>query len=184
MKEEWRPIKGFEGIYEVSNLGRVRSVDRVVEFERKNGTVIRWTKKGKIRTPCLDGKKNYLHVILTDGKRKRQANVHRLVAEAFIANPDNLPEVNHIDENKTNNAADNLEWCDHVYNNNYGKKRFITRGERNPQCKMAEATIQAIRREYDPSNVGTRICDLSRKYGISQTHVYNIVNGIRWGWLE
>lgn len=183
-KENWKPIKGFEGFYEISDLGRVRSIDRVVEFNRRNGTVVSRRTKGRLLHPGFDGKKNYLHVTLSRGKIRTVAMLHRLVAEAFIENPNALPEVNHKDEDKTNNAVDNLEWCDHIYNNNYGKKMFCHQGENNPQCKFPIETILAIKREYDPTKEGGRICDLSRKYGVSQPHIRSIITGFRWGWLE
>ena len=104
MEEIWKDIKGFEGKYQVSNLGRVRGFVRV---------------KGKILSyhPSSDG---YLRAELRKDGKKIRFYVHRLVAQAFISNPDNLPEVNHKDEDKTNNKVDNLEWCTHEYNANYG----------------------------------------------------------------
>lgn len=112
--EIWKDIKDFEGLYQVSNLGRVRSLDRPYH-------------KGKILTPAFDGKKNYLFVGLHKNKVVKQKNVHRLVAETFIDNPNNYPCINHIDENKTNNHVENLEWCTIKYNSNYGngKERMI-----------------------------------------------------------
>lgn len=113
--EEWRPIEGFEGLYEVSNLGNVKSVERYVFHLRYGKKFI----KEKIRKP-IDSGIGYLQVVLfKNGKRKNHL-VHRLVAEAFISNPNNLPQVNHKDEDKTNNNVNNLEWCTSKYNNNYG----------------------------------------------------------------
>lgn len=107
MKEEWRPIKGFEGKYEVSNLGRIRSLN--------------YRGIGKVQVLKLAANKdNYLLVDLCREGKKKTYQVHRLVAEAFIPNPNNLPCVNHLNEQKQDNRASNLEWCDHKYNNNYG----------------------------------------------------------------
>lgn len=118
MNEEWRPVKGFEGIYEVSNLGRVRGIDRKIVL--KTGRVMPW--KGRERKKVLDHR-GYLRVMLSNGeKREHSRLVHRMVAEAFIPNPGNLPEVNHKDENKTNNRVDNLEWCTHRANSRYGSR--------------------------------------------------------------
>lgn len=103
-KEEWKPVEGYEGLYEISSLGRVKSL---------------WFGKEKILKP-MKTKYGYLRVALfRDGKGKFLL-IHRLVAEAFIPNPKRLPEINHIDEDKTNNAKSNIEWCSRRYNINYG----------------------------------------------------------------
>ncbi len=116
MEEEWRPIKGYEGLYEVSNMGRVRSLDRVVKDRWGNNRI----REGKIMS--LNKKKHgYFHVNLYDKNSIRKTYaVHRLVAMTFIPNPNNLPQINHKDENPGNNSVGNLEWCDSKYNNNYG----------------------------------------------------------------
>lgn len=109
--EEWRPIPGYEGSYEVSNTGLVRSVDKIVKS--------RWgcmrTIKGHIKKQCL-ARNGYLCVSLYDRDKFSYSTVHRLVAMVFIPNPNNLPVVNHIDGNKLNNNASNLEWCSYQYN--------------------------------------------------------------------
>ena len=178
--EVWKPIQGCEG-YEVSSFGNVRSVDRVVLVTSCNGKQFERNYSGKLIKPHLDGQGNYFHVYL--GKRKI-ANVHRLVAEAFLPNPLDLPEVNHKDENKQNNRADNLEWCDHVYNNNYCSKLKYTRGERNPQNKFSEDIVRAIKSSYIPNDKENGVAGLAKKYGMSQTHVCAIIKGRRWGWIN
>ena len=115
MSEIWKPIKNFEGLYEVSNLGRVRSLDRVVR--NRSGYAVR---KGKLIKEAAVSGKAYRKVGLWKNNMGTNVLVHRLVAEAFIPNPYNLPEVNHKDENPSNNCADNLEWCDADYNMHYG----------------------------------------------------------------
>lgn len=110
MIEIWKPIPEFNGRYEVSNLGRIKS------FTRK--------KEGEIINGSPDGK-GYIMVKLYYGSQKnKMCKVHRLVAEAFIENPNNYPQVNHKDEDKTNNCVDNLEWCTNEYNINYGTGRM------------------------------------------------------------
>ena len=119
MQEEWRPIKEFDGIYEVSSLGRVRSIGRYARIANGN---YRYA-KGKIKKI---GKypNGYSMVNFTVNGTHITRLVHRLVAQAFIPNPDNLPQVNHKDEDITNNSADNLEWCTPEYNANYGTRNL------------------------------------------------------------
>lgn len=122
MEEIWKAIEGYEGKYEVSNLGRVRSLDRIAyRFNRRIGKETSYMVKGRI-CGMLTEKHGYFRIPLIKGGRGsvRHFLVHRLVAETFIPNPDNLPMVNHKDENKKNNRVDNLEWCDNDYNIHYG----------------------------------------------------------------
>ena len=114
-KEFWKNIKDYENLYQGSNLGRVRSFDRWVKG--RNGS-LRFC-KGRILKPGINGR-GYLQVDLCKNGKVKKFLVHRLVAEAFLPNPDNLPEVNHKDENKQNNNVENLEWCDRTHNVNYG----------------------------------------------------------------
>ena len=115
-EEIWRPIVGYEGLYEVSSYGRVRSLDR---YDNKNHF-----RKGLIMKQNDSGNgRGYMSVILCLNGKIKKYLVHRLVAQAFIPNPDNLPEVNHKDENPGNNNVTNLEWCDHSYNINYGTRK-------------------------------------------------------------
>lgn len=118
-KEEWRAVSGYEDIYEVSNLGNVRSLDRYVR-SKHDGCVA--FIKGKSLT-AIKNKGGYLRVNLCDSNGRKAKFIHRLVCLAFIPNPDNLPEINHKDENTFNNCVDNLEWCTSKYNSNYGHHR-------------------------------------------------------------
>lgn len=113
MQEIWKDIEGFEGVYQISSKGNVRSLNRYVNC--KGGVRI---EIGKPIKPKLIGR-GYHQVFLRNNGTHKQLLVHRLVAQAFLPNPDNLPEVNHIDENKTNNCIENLEWCDSTYNMRY-----------------------------------------------------------------
>ena len=106
--EEWRDIKGYEGLYQVSNEGRVKSLN----YHRQG---VEQVLKLQIT------ERGYKRVVLCDGVCKIYF-VHRLVAEAFIPNPNNFPIINHKDENPSNNIAENLEWCDYKYNNTYNDR--------------------------------------------------------------
>ena len=133
MEEVWKDIEGYEGIYQVSNLGRVRSVDRVVHrTDPRHGKPISFVLKGTIMKPQLNKKTGYLSVHLKVIEPFKTGLIHRLVGKAFIPNPDNLPEINHKNRFRDDNRAVNLEWCTKDYNVNYdgakqrgAEKRFI-----------------------------------------------------------
>lgn len=125
MQELWKDIPGFENDYQVSNLGRVKSKDRIILV--CDTTLYNRHLKSKILKQGLT--KGYPSVSLHIEKKIKIVYVHRLVALAFIPNPYNLPQINHKDENPKNNCVDNLEWCDSKYNNNYGTKN--ARGSAN-----------------------------------------------------
>ena len=116
--ENWKDIKGYEGFYQVSDCGNVRSLERDVYNPR--GTVIRHMEE-KILAPNLN-RCGYQYVSFSLNGKIKSITVHRLVAEAFIPNPENKPQVNHLDEVKTNNVVENLEWCSAQENVNYGTR--------------------------------------------------------------
>ena len=133
MKEVWKNISGYEGLYQVSNLGRVKSLDRGTRSGRG-----RYARKGQILKPYKNGS-GYLRVDLykNDGTKQRKT-IHRLVCEAFLSNPNNLPEINHKDENKENNAVSNLEWCTPKQNCNYGTRtRRIAKKKLKPVAQFS-----------------------------------------------
>lgn len=106
MEEIWKDIKGYEGVYKVSNKGRVKHISK----QNNQENICKIYKSNS----------NYLTVFLYKTNHQKHVFVHRLVAQAFIENPLNLPCVNHKDENRENNCVENLEWCTHKYNMNYG----------------------------------------------------------------
>lgn len=122
MEEIWKPIPGFEGYYEVSNLGRVKSLDR--KILSKKGTV--YSKPGRIRKPVSNYVTGYLSVVLCGEKTKKTMSLHRIVALAFLENPHNYECVNHKSEDKHDNRVENLEWCDKAYNNAYGSRKVAS----------------------------------------------------------
>lgn len=150
--EEWRDIKGYEGYYQVSNQGRIRN-----------------TNSGRIRATYTN-RFGYIGVGLHKDGEIHEKKIHRLVAEAFIPNPDNLPEVNHKDENKENNTVENLEWCTRKYNINYGTRndRQKEKVTNNPNIskpvgqytldgelvKVWPSLAETGRNGYNPNGVG------------------------------
>lgn len=126
--EIWKSIDGYNGLYEVSNFGNVKRVSHKTKL--KNGAIRTFDEKLKKQGTDKDG---YKTVMLYIGRNKKLFKVHRLVALAFIDNPNNLPMINHKDENKANNNINNLEWCDVLYNNNYG-----TRNKRLSESKKGK----------------------------------------------
>ena len=118
MKEIWKDIPNFEGLYQVSNLGNIKGLDRYVNSAIKNNNRVK--RKGKLLKQY--NKRGYFQVSLSKNHKRYYFNVHRLVAIAFLPNPDNLPQVNHKDENPLNNILSNLEWCTAKYNCNYGTR--------------------------------------------------------------
>lgn len=113
--EIWRDVVGYEDTHQVSNLGRVRVKERVINTSTGK-------RKYKSKLLRIQTSRGYKFVTLVVKNNRKTAYIHRLVAEAFIPNPENLPEVNHKDENKLNNCVDNLEWCTVAYNNTYGTR--------------------------------------------------------------
>lgn len=150
MEERWAPVPQYEGFYEVSTLGQVRSLPHLAKHSRK-GYVKR---RGKIlaQHPDADG---YLEVNLSKHGKVRQFRVHRLVCTAFLPNPDNLPVVNHKDFDKSNNCIYNLEWCSQKYNALHavsnGRLPHISKEAR---CRISKAASESSRRPVVCSTTG------------------------------
>lgn len=132
--EVWKTINGYNERYEVSNYGNVRSKDMIVNGRLKDCHKI----KGRILKPCND-KEGYKNIVLCINKKRKTFRLHRLVAIAFIPNPDNLPEIDHIDGDRTNNHLDNLRWSTRKANaNNPITRKRVSEsktGELNPNFK-------------------------------------------------
>ena len=112
MEEIWKDIPGYEGLYQVSSLGRIKSVERMVYIQMPDGRHSYWRhKKEKIKTTPVFGSAGYCQLMLYKGNVGKMFQVHRIVCLAFIPNPNNLPTVNHKNGIRTDNRLDNLEWC-------------------------------------------------------------------------
>ena len=171
-EEIWKDIPGYEGLYKASNLGRVQSLDK----RRKNGA---------FREGCILKMQTWPHgykkVTLYDGTGSRKTMfVHRIVAITFIDNPNNYAEINHIDEDPSNNNVNNLEWCTKRYNQNYGHRLSKVRGENNAQHKLTEEQVKEIKRTYKYGVRMYGVPSLSKQYGVSCKTVQNILDGIKW----
>lgn len=170
MSEEiWKDIDGYEGYYQVSSLGRVRSLDRTVV--NRNG--VERFQRGKILIPALNGH-GYYFVVLSKNNKQKDSVIHRLVAKAFLPNPDNLPQVNHINEVKTCNRVDNLEYCTQQYNLAYGTGRQrCSRSQLNGKRskKIYQYTIDGELVNIFPSS---HECE---RNGYNRAHIYQCCIG-------
>ena len=119
--EVWRDIESYEGLYQVSNLGRIKSSNRKIYSDRyKNGIFV----KEKIRKNNID-KYGYNYIILYKKGKNKTYKIHRLVAQAFIPNPNNYPCINHKNKIRNDNRVENLEWCDVKYNNQFSRGKSV-----------------------------------------------------------
>ena len=169
MREEiWKDIEGYEGYYMVSNMGNVKSLGN---GKSRNSNY----SKERILKPSKN-KDGYLYVFLyKDGKRKFYT-VHQLVGNAFLSNPQGYKEVNHIDEDKTNNRADNLEWCSRVYNNTYnGRAKKV--GKKNTNHPKKSKPVIAIHKINGLILEFSSIMEASRQIGIDSSHICECCKG-------
>lgn len=169
-KEIWKPVKGFEGKYEVSDKGHVRRLS-YVKHTKRNGDVVVPIKKLKL----LPQNSGYMRVaLIVPGTRKWKSKlVHRLVAESFIPNPNNYPIVNHRDEDKTNNCVENLEWCTQSHNMTWNgvSKRVSAKMKGRP----AHNRIQVI--DINSKIIYNSLSDCYKKIKIPYYKIHDMVHG-------
>lgn len=159
MQEIWKDIEGYEGFYQVSNKGRIKSLDRLVRSKCGSTQL----KRGKVLKP-QNTRDGYLQVTLSKYSKLKTYKIHQLVGKAFLLNPNNYVEINHKDENTLNNDFRNLEWCSRSYNNNYGN--------RNLKCSLA---VKGVKR---PQSVIDKISESCRQKSMKGKH-WKLVNGKR-----
>lgn len=146
----WKDIKGYEGLYQVSNTGKIRN-----------------TKTKYILKPVTQSN-GYMKVCLTKNRVQKNKTIHRLVAETFIPNTNNLPCINHKDENKTNNNANNLEWCTQEYNTKYSRQLHPVKIKQDKPVICIETRI-----------IYTSINQAEKQTGINNRSISKVCKGIR-----
>jgi len=181
IKEVWKVIPDYE-IYEVSSLGGVRSIDRIVPQRVRGGTVANIHRKGKaLRQKTYTG--GYKSVYLYSGSKERNVSVHRLVARAFLKNTHNKRCVHHRNGIRDDNRLANLKWVTHSENN---KEAYVTgnktmRGESNSMSKLTNDMVKEIKLRL---GFGASYKLLAKEYCVSNQCVKDIEIGRRWGWLQ
>lgn len=180
----WKAISGYEGFYEVSDTGIIRSVSRTISNGNSGRGSIR-TLKGKVIKPYLAGKyRDYEYVKLNRIGDVKSVQVHKLVATAFLPNPLNLPEVNHKDGIKSRNSADNLEWTTHTWNVRHAIATGLTSsmiGEMNIGARLTHQTVEAARRLF---KIGCSQKDIARRFGTTPANIHCIVRNKSWRHLK
>ncbi len=182
--EEWKDVVGFEGKYRVSNLGNIFSIPKEIVIGKNGGRVLRGGFNLKQYQLPNGG---HLRVYLADGSgKKKPLLVHRLVAIAFIENPDNQPVINHIDNNPSNNCVSNLEWCSIAHNNACSlatgtRRQGNQKGTANSNAKLNDTIVRAIRERF--KNIGNASA-VAKEFGINPRHALHIINGTMWSHIN
>ena len=174
MEEIWKDIKGYEGLYQISSLGRVKSLSRKISNEKRT-----YLSKEKILKIHLR-KDGYCRIGLTKNKKQQQFLVHRLVSHAFIPNPENKPCINHKDGDKENNYVNNLEWCTSSENNKHAFKTGLNdnKGEKSHFAKLNEKQVRIIKWLLENSDLYLR--EIAELFEISFQQISRIKNNKRW----
>jgi hypothetical protein len=177
MDEIWKDITGYEGLYQVSNLGNVRSLDKTVHAKSRNGNDFTQTYKGRILSQELINTNAYRVSLCKDGHVERFLT-HRLVAQEFIPNPENKPEINHKNGNRAKDDIDNLEWCTHPENMHHAYNTGLQVplfGENHQNCKISSEDIKFIRENYIPYNEEFGGKALAEKFNTHPRYIRRIV---------
>jgi hypothetical protein len=182
--ELWRPVLHYEGYYEVSNFGRVRSLDRIYEYQSKNQTTefrCQKTKRGKILAQVNRGR-GYLCVSLYKAGKTKLVNTHILVAEAFLGERLTNLFVNHKDGNKANNNLSNLEWVTTSQNHKHAVDTLgLLRGEKHGMAKLSESDVFLIKQLIME---GVSAASIAKDFPVSESQIKKIRNGTSWSYLN
>jgi len=172
-QEIWKSIEGFEGFYEVSNMGNVKGLDRVVLCRYSDGrTYIRPLKGKPLR---FDTKHGYLYVCLSKEGKLKNLSVHRLVAMAFLDNLENKPQVNHKDENKQNNKVNNLEWNTEKENTQHAIKHGLRKSRKGESyLHLDKKMVNKIRTYSETGELSS--CNIATLLGIPQRTVSDVIS--------
>jgi len=182
MEEVWKDIEGYEGMYQVSNFGSVRSLDRLYESKIRNNNYIVRRGINLKSTPDKDG---YLKINLSKNRTRKYHFVHRLVALVFIPNPNSFPIINHKDGNKTNNFANNLEWCTYKYNSNYGECRQKISNSKKKKVVQIDIKKNIVVSTFDSIAEATNSLSLKgNKIGLCCAGKRKTHGGFKWMYLE
>lgn len=179
--EIWKDVAGYEGYYQVSSIGRVKSLDREVSQWNESAKKITTRLQISIYMSPFEDKDGYLKVQLTKDGVRNKFFVHRLVALNFIPNPENKPEVNHKEGNKKDNRVELLEWNTTSENQIHAiaNKLYITaKGETAGQAKLKEVQVREIHSLWKSGEVTQEY--LSNMFGVAGSAISRIVNGVRW----
>lgn len=180
--EIWSPIKGYESLYEVSTQGRVRSLPREeVTLHSRTGRPVKRRRRGRIRKPNKIPA-GYLQVCLYKNGVGVQHLIHRLVCQAFIPNPNDLPEVNHKDGDKYHCHVDNLEWSTRVHNSLHSTRTLRKNiGENNAASKLTQKEVTEIVELLELNRYTLQ--EIGDKYKVTPHAIYRIKHGHNWSWL-
>ena len=183
MEEVWKSIEGYEGLYEVSSFGRVKSLEKTVPHPTAKGGV--WTLPEKILSPSWNKKVKYFYVSLSKKDRKRNLTVHRLVASAFCQKAEGKDQVDHIDGDRRNNRAENLRWCTGKENSNNPKTAWKAPAHRKIPKGSKHSSAHAVVNKETKEFFGS-IVEAAQAYGVSRKAISQAVRtgcrsaGNRW----
>ena len=174
--EIWKNIEGYEGLYQVSNEGRVKSLERNYNTKLKHKTIV--VHKQESIKKANDNGKGYLTVLLYKNGKEKRYLVHQLVAQAFIPNPNNYPIINHKNEEKTDNRVENLEWCTYEYNTNYGNaiNKIIISKKGKANMKKRKPII-GINKQTKKIVAFNSAKEASEKLNVLSSNIYSALNG-------